>query len=61
MRKWLYEKFSALFWFVLAIYLLIWCTVSYMGVKVTYVAGPILLISGIVMYLSRPNPNAGKD
>ncbi len=52
MRKWLYEKSSAVFWVTLGIYILIWCTVSYLGVYVTYVAGPLLLISGVIMLLS---------
>jgi hypothetical protein len=54
MREWLYEKSSATFWVTLIVYILIWCTVSYVGVYVTYVAGPLLLISGVIMWLSSP-------
>ena len=54
MKKWLYEKSTVVFWFTLIVYILIWATVSYVGVYVTYVAGPILLLSGITMWLSEP-------
>lgn len=44
----------AVFLITLAVYLLFWLTVSYVGVKVTYVAGPILLVSGLATYLLGP-------
>lgn len=55
MRKWLFEKSQAIFILTLIIYMLIWATVSYMGVYVTYVAGPILLISGLIMLFTNKN------
>ena len=55
MRKWLFEKSQAIFVLTLIIYILIWATVSYMGVYVTYVAGPTLLISGLIMLLTNKN------
>ncbi len=54
MRKWLYDKSFAVFWITLAIYILIWATVSYIGVYVTYVAAPLLLFSGLIMWFSKP-------
>ncbi len=55
MKNWLHEKSTAIFWITLSIYVLIWFTVSYIGVHVTYVAGPVLLISGLIMWLSSPD------
>ena len=54
MKNWLYEKSAAIFFVTLAVYIIIWCTVSYMGVYVTYVAGPLLVVSGVTMWLSSP-------
>lgn len=55
MKKWLHQKASAIFWITLAIYALIWMTVSYLGVYITYVAAPILLISGTTAWFTAPN------
>lgn len=55
MKKWIYEKSLALCLGALALYILIWCTVSYMGVQVTYVIGPIVLISGLIAYFCSPS------
>lgn len=55
MKNWLYKTASTIFSITLLIYILIWCTVSYMGVKVTYVAGPILLFTGVIVMLTEPN------
>lgn len=52
MKRALHSFFSTVFWVTLLIYIGIWCTVSYIGVYVTYVAGPILLISGIMSLLT---------
>lgn len=57
MRNWLHEKSSAIFWITLIVYIIIWATVSYIGVYVTYVAGPVLVLSGITMWLSAPKEN----
>jgi hypothetical protein len=54
MKNWLHEKSSVVFWVTLVVYIIIWCTVSYVGVYVTYVAGPLLVISGATMWLSSP-------
>lgn len=52
MKKWIHEKSSVVFWITLAVYILIWLTVSYVGVYVTYVAAPLLVISGILAWLT---------
>ena len=57
-KNWLHQKSSAIFWITLVIYILIWATVSYVGVYVTYVAAPLLLISGLIMFFSKPNDSA---
>jgi hypothetical protein len=54
MKKWLHEKSQIIFFLTLFCYIGIWITVSYVGVYVTYVAGPVLVISGLVMVLTRP-------
>lgn len=38
----------------LSVYLLIWLTVSYVGVYVTCMAGPILLVSGFILWVTMP-------
>ncbi|ELY6322473.1 hypothetical protein SNQ60_004348 [Cronobacter turicensis] len=55
MKNWIHHKAKIIFGFTLAIYLLIWLTVSYVGVYVTYVAGPILLISGVILWITMPS------
>jgi len=54
MRKWFHEKSQVLFFLTLFVYIGIWATVSYIGVYVTYVAAPVLIVSGAVMVLTRP-------
>lgn len=54
MRQWLYEKSFVLCCWSVVIYVLIWCTVSYIGVYVTYVLGPIILVSGFLAYCLSP-------
>lgn len=58
MKKWIHEKTSSIFFITLIVYVFIWLTVSYIGVYVTYVAGPILLISGASAWFSMPNEDA---
>ena len=59
MKSKIHDFFQAVFIITLIIYIGIWLTVSYVGVYVTYVAGPILLISGLFMYIF--SPKEGKD
>jgi len=58
MRNWIHGKASVVFWLTLAIYILIWLTVSYVGVYVTYVAGPILVVSGAIAWFTSPSEDA---
>ncbi len=55
MKQWIHNKASVIFWVTLAIYILIWITASYVGVYVTYVAGPVLVFSGAIAWLTYPN------
>lgn len=48
MKSRIHNKALAVFLVTLALYVFIWATVSYVGVYVTYVAGPILLCSGLI-------------
>lgn len=50
MRKWLYERSLILCVCSILLYGLICYTVSYVGVYVTYVLGPIILVSGFLAY-----------
>ncbi len=54
MRAWIYEKSSVIFWLTLIIYLITLFAVSYVGVYLTYVAVPTIIISGFFMYCTRP-------
>lgn len=55
MKGWVHAKATLVFLLTLTIYILIWCTVSYVGVYVTYVAGPTLLVSGFLSWITRPS------
>lgn len=57
MKRWIHSKATFIFVLTLIIYVLIWCTVSYVGVYVTYVAGPILLTSGFLSWVTRSTTN----
>jgi uncharacterized membrane protein HdeD (DUF308 family) len=61
MKYWLYKKALAVFIFTIGIYILIWCTVSYIGVYVTYVVGPILVLSGLIAYWCAPKEGQPED
>lgn len=54
MKSWLYDKSSILFWWTLILYLITIFTVSYVGVYLTYVAIPVIVISGLIMYCTAP-------
>lgn len=60
MKEWIHCKTAVIFWTTLAIYVLICFTVSYVGVYVTYIAGPILLVTGILAWLTKPREGANK-
>ena len=61
MIKKIHDFFQALLVITLLIYIGIWVTVSYVGVYVTYVAAPIIFISGVMMYLCGEKENDGKN
>lgn len=61
MKAWLHGFTSVVFWTTLIIYILIWLTVSYIGVYVTYVAGPLLFVSGLLAYATSPNDDPGLE
>lgn len=50
----MYKTSAFVFWTTLCLYLVTLMTVSYVGVYLTYVALPVIVISGLVMRLSRP-------
>lgn len=54
MKSWLYDKSSIIFWWTLILYLITIFTVSYVGVYLTYVAIPVIVISGLIMYCTAP-------
>jgi hypothetical protein len=54
MKSWLYDKSSIMFWWTLILYLITIFTVSYVGVYLTYVAIPVIVISGLIMYCTAP-------
>lgn len=53
MKATIHKRSSEIFFGTLGIYLLILVTVTYVGVYVTYVAGPVLLVSGLLAYWTR--------
>ncbi len=52
MKQKIHKFCDIVFSITLLVYILIWCTVSYIGVYVTYVAMPVLIISGVIGYLT---------
>lgn len=53
MRKWIHGKASAVFWFTAIIYGITLVGVSYVGVYLTYVAVPTLIITGCLAWCTR--------
>jgi len=54
MRQWLFKASLVLFLLTLGVYALTLTYVSYVGVKLTYVAVPVIVMSGLIAYLTRP-------
>lgn len=54
MKSWIHSKCSAIFWLTLVIYLITLFAVSYVGVYLTYVAVPVIVLSGLLMHWTRP-------
>ena len=62
MKEWIHCKTAVIFLDNTGyIYVLICFTVSYVGVYVTYIAGPILLVTGILAWLTKPSSNSNKS
>jgi hypothetical protein len=61
MRKSTYKVFSIVFWSTLVLYLITLATVSYVGVYLTYVALPIIVISGMAAYFLEPKITAKNE
>ena len=51
----MYEKASYVFWITLFLYIVTLLTVSYVGVYLTYVAIPLIVLSGLIMKFSTPS------
>jgi len=56
----MYEKASFIFWITLILYIITLVTVSYVGVYLTYIAIPIIVISGLIMKFFEPNSQSKK-
>jgi c-di-AMP phosphodiesterase-like protein len=52
----MYEKSAFVFWVTLILYIITLSTVSYVGVYLTYIAIPIIVISGLIMMFFKPKP-----
>ena len=53
MSKWIHGKASAIFWFTAIVYGVTLAAVSYVGVYLTYVAVPTLIVSGCIAWWTR--------
>lgn len=51
----MYKKAAFVFWTTLGLYLITLFTVSYVGVYLTYVAIPLISLSGLVMLIAKPS------
>ena len=56
----MHTKASVVFWLTLILYLITIATVSYVGVYLTYIAIPIIVVAGLVMTLTKPSTKAQK-
>ena len=54
MKDWLHEKCSVIFFITLVLYLITLYFASYVGVYLTYVAVPVIVITGFFAYVTRP-------
>lgn len=50
----MHEKAKFVFTLTLILYLITLFTVSYVGVYLTYIALPVIVISGLIMYITEP-------
>lgn len=54
----MHRLFTFVFYITLALYLITLLTVSYVGVYLTYIALPLIVVSGLLMRLTRRKPQA---
>lgn len=52
--QWLFKASIVLFLLKFSVYALTLTYVSYVGVKLTYVVVPLIVMSGLIAYLTRP-------
>lgn len=50
----MHDKAEFVFFTTLILYLITLFTVSYVGVYLTYIAIPVIVVSGLIMYWTRP-------
>lgn len=55
MKRFLYKFSLIVFFITLAVYVLTLLTVSYVGVYLTYVAAPVIVVFGSLAYFLAPN------
>lgn len=55
MKQWIFKTSLALFLLTFIPYVLTLFYASYVGVKLMYIAVPVIAISGFIAFLSRPN------
>ena len=53
MRQWIHGKASVIFWFTAITYGITLAAASYVGVYLTYIAAPTLIISGCIAWWTR--------
>ena len=53
MKSWLHDKCSVIFWLTLSAYALTLYFASYVGVFLTYIAVPTVVITGFLAYVTR--------
>jgi len=50
----MHKYMAFIFWGTLFLYIITLCTVTYVGVYLTYVAIPVIIVSGLLMKLFQP-------
>ena len=57
----MHEKAAFVFWVTLILYLITLATVTYVGVYLTYIAIPIIVLSGLIMKITKPKETPESD
>lgn len=57
----MHKYMAYIFWSTLVLYIVTLCTVSYVGVHLTYVAVPVIIVSGLLMKLFKPKVTVTKS